>query len=63
MPMKNKWESVILKTVIEIDGTQYIVKQQDYTESMNEMAMKSETFISSKAMREMILEDIKIGEA
>lgn len=61
MPGPNKWNSVILKLVIEIDGVETIVKQVDYTESMNEIS--EEQFVSSEDVREIIMEDIEIGES
>lgn len=57
----NKWNSVALKLVIEIDGVETIIRQTDYTESMNEIS--EHTFVSSKDVQEMILEDIAIGES
>jgi sulfur transfer complex TusBCD TusB component (DsrH family) len=60
MPEKNKYQSVLLKVVIEIDGVQYTVKQCDYTESINEQC--EETFISSQDVREIITQEIEEGE-
>jgi len=61
MPGPNKWNSVALKLVIEIDGVETVIRQTDYTESMNEIS--EHTFVSSKDVQEMILEDIAIGES
>ena len=61
MPGPNKWNSVALKLVIEIDGVETVIRQTDYTESMNEIS--EHKFVSSKDVQEMILEDIAIGES
>lgn len=61
MPGPNKWNSVTLKLVIEIDGVETIIRQTDYTESMNEIS--EDKFVSSKDVQEMILEDIAICES
>lgn len=63
MPCPNKWNSVTLKLVIEIDGVETVIRQTDYTESMNEISESRHEFVSSKDVQEMILEDIAIGES
>lgn len=64
--------SVVLKLVLEIDGKETIIRQIDYTESINERIPTEDDcaddddsyWIKNVAeVHESILEDIAIGEA
>ncbi len=55
-------DSVVLKLVLEIDGIETVIKQFDYTDSINDQ-IESELITTTNEIHEIIGEDIAIGEA